>query len=357
MTGRFAEYSLGAAASSPNKEYIYAGSSLLATIQGTTTTYHHPDHLSVRLDTDSSGNVVGQQGHYPFGESWYASGTTTKWQFTGYERDTESANDYATARSYVNRLGRFSSADPFAGSTFDPQSLNRYAYVENDATDLSDPLGLLVPCTVDGQRMLCDGGLFGLLIGNDEWIRSGGPGEPDEIGFAYVDCGTLGTLPAEACADYLSGGGVSNAIKAAINKARLLLSNSNCAEFLKKVLKNLGSAPNLDDFLQNFDRLNIGLAPSPDLDRPWPGTVAHTVYGTGDVHVDQPFASNLAPTLLHETFHSEYLGVADIGLAKAVAGATGQDVPKTAQASERAASKFSSREFDKNCDPNKVKNP
>jgi hypothetical protein len=93
-----AEYNNGAAPSSPSTEYIYAGSSLLATIAGTTTTYHHPDHLSVRLTTDANGNVVGQQAHYPFGESWYATGSTTKWQFTGYERDSESSNDYATAR-------------------------------------------------------------------------------------------------------------------------------------------------------------------------------------------------------------------------------------------------------------------
>jgi RHS repeat-associated protein len=56
---------------------------------------------------------VGQQGHYhPFGESWYAQNTTTNWQFTSYERDSESTNDYAMARFYANSLGRFSSPDP-----------------------------------------------------------------------------------------------------------------------------------------------------------------------------------------------------------------------------------------------------
>ena len=32
-----------------------------------------------------------------------------------YERDAESGNNYAIFRSYVNRLGRFSSPDPIAG--------------------------------------------------------------------------------------------------------------------------------------------------------------------------------------------------------------------------------------------------
>ena len=47
------------------------------------------------------------------------------------------------ARSYVNRLGRFSSPDPISGSAADPQSLNRYAYVRNDPANAADPLGLV----------------------------------------------------------------------------------------------------------------------------------------------------------------------------------------------------------------------
>jgi RHS repeat-associated protein len=92
--------------------------------------------------TDSSGNVIGEQGHYPFGEQCYAQSTTTKWQFTSYERDAESGNDYATFRYDVNRLGRFASPDLLAGSVADPQSLNRYAYVLNDPVNFVDPLGL-----------------------------------------------------------------------------------------------------------------------------------------------------------------------------------------------------------------------
>jgi len=129
-----------------SKEYIYSGPALLATISGTTTTYHHADHLSVRLTTDANGANPSGQGHFPFGEQWYPAGApATKWQFTSYERDGgtgESGNDYAMMRYHVNRLGRFSSPDPFAGSLGSPQSLNKYAYVLNDPGNLVDPLGL-----------------------------------------------------------------------------------------------------------------------------------------------------------------------------------------------------------------------
>jgi RHS repeat-associated protein len=109
------------------------------------THYFHPDQLSTRVTTDAMGAVIGQQGHFPYGESWYAQNSTTNWQFTSYQRDGESGNDYAMARSYVNRLARFSSPDPAGLSAFnpaDPQTLNRYSYVYNVPVSLADPSGL-----------------------------------------------------------------------------------------------------------------------------------------------------------------------------------------------------------------------
>lgn len=115
------------------------------------TRYFHTDQLSTRVVTDATGSVIGQQGHYPFGELWYpiSGNPTTNWQFTSYQRDTESLNDYAMARSYVNRLARFSSPDPVglnAASLSDPQTLNAYAYVRNSPQSWTDPFGLAPSC-------------------------------------------------------------------------------------------------------------------------------------------------------------------------------------------------------------------
>jgi RHS repeat-associated protein len=137
-----AEYDNGAAVGSPSREYIYSGSALLATISGSSTTYHHADHLSERVATDQNGNVARTFGHYPFGETWYETGSASKWKFTSYERDSESGNDYAMMRSYINRLGRFSSPDPVRGDLGNPQSMNRYAYVANNPPNAVDPGGL-----------------------------------------------------------------------------------------------------------------------------------------------------------------------------------------------------------------------
>jgi RHS repeat-associated protein len=187
-----AEYDNGAAVSSPSREYIYSGAQLLATISGSSTTYHHTDHFSERIATDQNGNVARNYGHYPFGETWYETGTASKLKFTSYERDSESGNDYAMMRYDVNRLGRFSSPDPIGGSLADPQSLNRYAYVENDPTNGADPLGLY--CYV-GQIGCHQGGAwaaFGIgfiqVFSNEGtfsiyWLpvgQTGGGGDPQQ---------------------------------------------------------------------------------------------------------------------------------------------------------------------------------
>ncbi len=136
-----AEYDNGALVGSPSREYIYSGNQSIATIEGSSTTFLHPDHQSVRVSTDSTGSNVRSFGNYPYGEVWYETGTASKLKFTTYERDAESTNDYAMARSYVNRFGRFLMTDPLSGDTANPQSLNRYAYVIDDPTNLSDPSG------------------------------------------------------------------------------------------------------------------------------------------------------------------------------------------------------------------------
>ncbi len=127
------------------KEYVYSGSGLLATIANNAVTYHHPDLLSNRLETDSTGNVVRTFGHLPFGEIWYETGTADKWKFTGFERDSESALDHAWFRQLKATYGRWMTPDPAGlavAEPLDPQSWNRYAYGANDPCSTVDPLGL-----------------------------------------------------------------------------------------------------------------------------------------------------------------------------------------------------------------------
>jgi RHS repeat-associated protein len=137
--------------------------------------YLTADHLgSPRIVTDQNGQVISRHDYMGFGEevsTAYANRLTTpgyggadgiRQQFTGQERDTESGLDYAQARYYNSRHGRFTSADPLTASATirDPQTFNRYSYVTNSPYKFTDPLGLFGVCPGGGQ-----GGQGGMPLG------------------------------------------------------------------------------------------------------------------------------------------------------------------------------------------------
>ena len=190
-----AEYDNGAAVGSPSREYVYGGSALLAKIDSTGMKYYHQDQLSNRLVTSSTGAVLEQMGHYPFGDPWY-NASNDKLLFTSYERDSESSNDYAQARFFRWLIGSFLSPDPLPGSTSDPQSLNRYTYVENNPIGFVDPSGAMEEesCddSVDDSCGGGGGGGDGFCLGCDVgWMpASGDLGAPLPAG----KTGLLGTL-------------------------------------------------------------------------------------------------------------------------------------------------------------------
>lgn len=133
------------------------------------------DHLgSPRVVTDGAGAVVSRHDYMAFGEELYAgTGSRTlddkysasdhlRKQYTGYERDAESGLDFAQARYYNSRHGRFTSPDPLTASATirDPQSFNRYSYALNSPYKFTDPLGLLSMYTTGANGHNWD--LYGL---------------------------------------------------------------------------------------------------------------------------------------------------------------------------------------------------
>jgi RHS repeat-associated protein len=124
-------------------DYIYSGGRMIAKVEAGVTRYFLSDRLSVRLMMDASGNVIGRQGHLPYGEDFAESGTQQKQHLTSYEREAESGLDYAINRSYSNSVGRFNQADPYRASGYmtNPQSWNRYAYVHSNPINNTDRLG------------------------------------------------------------------------------------------------------------------------------------------------------------------------------------------------------------------------
>jgi RHS repeat-associated protein len=152
-------------------EYIYFAGLRVAWWDSRENSYYiNSDGLgTTRTITESNGTVCYDADFTPYGQEIQHTNTcpsTYNYKFTGYERDSETQLDYAVARFYNWHLGRFLSADPLGGSSGDPQSLNRYTYVENGAPNSSDPSGMLkYPCP--GRGDMCDWGLY------DAWFSEG----------------------------------------------------------------------------------------------------------------------------------------------------------------------------------------
>lgn len=153
--------------------------------------YYFSDALgTARVITGSDGTVCYDADVYPYGGIRTYNSTCGSTQvFTTYERDPESNNDYAMARYFSSRLGRFMSPDPtgiFLGNLNDPQSLNLYSYVGNNPSSLTDPSGLgigISVCVGDCGDDGGDGGFgfgfgFGGGGGGGDWSWGAGPSGP-----------------------------------------------------------------------------------------------------------------------------------------------------------------------------------
>lgn len=125
--------------------------------------YLTADHLgSPRINTDADGRVAARHDYQPFGEEVTRGNYGTdlvKQKFTAYERDIETDLDYAQARYYNNRHGRFTSVDPLNASADNknPQTFNRYNYALNSPYKFIDPLGLESCLAVNGCGKLNTG--------------------------------------------------------------------------------------------------------------------------------------------------------------------------------------------------------
>ncbi|CAN5446156.1 hypothetical protein BH10ACI1_BH10ACI1_08560 [soil metagenome] len=152
--------------------FVYdAGGKMVAeysTVTATTpqVSYLMNDHLgSPRIITNENGAVTSRRDFQPFGEEISSAQRTTtlgyaadniREKFATYERDTETDLDFAQARMYANKLGRFTTVDPIfleKNRLTDPQAINLYVYTRNSPLIYVDPDGRIF---VDGNGNVID---------------------------------------------------------------------------------------------------------------------------------------------------------------------------------------------------------
>jgi len=129
--------------------YVYAGGNLMAVQQSSAVYWMHEDPVTKsKRTTDVNGNIVSAIELDPWGADTNRSGNSAfqPKTFTSYERDSN-GSDEAMFRRYNRKHSRFDQADPYEGSysLTDPQSFNRYSYVQNDPVINTDPTGLFCP--------------------------------------------------------------------------------------------------------------------------------------------------------------------------------------------------------------------
>jgi RHS repeat-associated protein len=143
--------------------FVYdIGGNLLAEYgQATITTekvrYYMQDHqASTRVVMNNSASVISRTDYQAFGEEIGADigrRTTTqgygqidnnRQRYAMTEKDEATGLEHTWFRKYDNKAGRWTSPDPYKGSMSrgNPQSFNRYSYVQNDPINNADPSGL-----------------------------------------------------------------------------------------------------------------------------------------------------------------------------------------------------------------------
>ena len=139
---------------------------------------YHPDILgTVRQVTLQDGSVYGDNLLYPWGQLWTDSGSPTNLfaGFQGWDGNVGAGMYSAQLRAYPVNYGRWLTPDPAGLTAMDvrnPQSLNRYAYVTNRPTTLTDRAGLhscTDPTTAEGDAECGSSGGQG-------WLGTGGAG-------------------------------------------------------------------------------------------------------------------------------------------------------------------------------------
>jgi len=143
--------------------------------------YRHSDWLgSSRIASTSAGALYYDGAYSPMGETILETGTTDR-NFTGQNADLATDLYDFPAREYHPIHGRWISPDPAglaAVNLVNPQSWNRYAYVNGSPLNSVDPLGLdpmkgYTPAPCNGRNACADyalrpppvgGGIFNLSL-------------------------------------------------------------------------------------------------------------------------------------------------------------------------------------------------
>lgn len=138
------------------------------------------------MTTDGSGNVIGTNLLSPYGEV-LSSTTSDSFSYASLYQDTEYGGDASWFRNYSTEQLRWARPDPYNGSydLSNPQSFNRYMYVNGNPLLFVDPSGLIDDCWVLGGDSWEISTPGGKSYGSDpgQWICQALPRTNETLGY------------------------------------------------------------------------------------------------------------------------------------------------------------------------------
>ena len=95
-----------------------------------------------------NGSLIEKTAYSPNGQV-LSGGNSSKYLYTGKERDLSSSLYYYGARYYNPETGQFTQPDSVMGDVYDPQQLNAYSYARNNPYKYVDPSGNFIDTILD----------------------------------------------------------------------------------------------------------------------------------------------------------------------------------------------------------------
>ena len=125
-----------------NKFYHRAFGIISEKVEGRTYFYLTDALGNIRGLVDASGNVTDSYSYDAYGVLLWRTGNTKNcYGYQSEEFDEMTGLIYLRARYYSPESGRFTSQDSYSGEIWNPITLNKYAYANNNPTKYKNKLG------------------------------------------------------------------------------------------------------------------------------------------------------------------------------------------------------------------------
>ncbi len=122
--------------------YVHGEDLISQSRNGVLSFYHYDGQMSTRKLTDIMETETDSYAFDAFGILLHRNGTTVNdYLYTGQQYDPNCGFYYLRTRYYDPMCGRFLNVDTYSGNIYDPKTLHKYSYTENNPVNFSDPSG------------------------------------------------------------------------------------------------------------------------------------------------------------------------------------------------------------------------